>query len=145
MKSQKILEQRITEAVDGKLNPFDLEQLQVELRDYPELQNELAHQLRGIPVSLAYKDVQPDPFAISRLRNRIKALPENDWQFEIIHVFKRYVLAAGLAALLMVSAIHAIPQQNVMDDQIDDEISIMFESLESEALDWTSTNNGQKP
>jgi hypothetical protein len=145
MSSYNILEQRITEAVDGKLSPLEVEQLQEKLRSYPELQEELSHQLRGIPVLLAYTDVQPDPFAVSRLRNKIKTLPDTEWQFEIIFFFKRYVLAAGLTSLLLVSVLHMIPQEELNSDSSEDEISMMLESIESEALDWAPNSLSQEP
>jgi hypothetical protein len=145
MSSYNILEQRITEAVDGKLSPLEVEQLQEKLRNYPELQEELSHQLRGIPVLLAYTDVQPDPFAVSRLRNKIKTLPDTEWQFEIIFFFKRYVLAAGLTSLLLVSVLHMIPQEELNSDSSEDEISMMLESIESEALDWAPNSLSQEP
>jgi hypothetical protein len=145
MSSYNILEQRITEAVDGKLSPLEIEQLQEDLRSYPELLEELSYQLRGIPVLFAYKDVQPDPFAVSRLRNKMKTLPDTEWQFEIIFFFKRYVLAAGLASLMLVSVLHMIPQQEPNSDSSVDEISMMLESIESEALDWTPRSMDQEP
>lgn len=144
MKHIARLEERITEAVDGKLNNSEILLLQDELKAYPDLQKALTEQLQGLPIASAYQDVLPDPFAISRLRNKIKTVPNHDWQFEIFFVFKRYVLATGIASLLLVSVLHMIPQDTNSDSE-GDEISIMLESIESEALDWAPTTNGQQP
>jgi hypothetical protein len=145
MRPTEKLEQRITEAIDGKLSAYEFDALFEELASFPELQTELKEQLKGLPLLTAYTEIQPDPFAIIRLRNQIKSLDQNDWSLDILYIFKRYVLAVGIASLLIVSIMHAIPQQESELDLVNDEITIMFESIETDALNWTPNSSDQQP
>lgn len=145
MNDIKQLESRITEAVDGLLDERALSALEAELQNYPELLSEFRAQVSGLPVRMAYEGVQPDPFAVSRLRQKMRAAREDQWQFDVIRIFKRYVVAAGLSIILVVGALHAIPGPTSDTDYLDDEITTLFESLEQDALSWSVQDNDPQP
>jgi hypothetical protein len=132
-----ILEERITEAIDGHLSEQQLSILEADLQHYPELLAEYRIQMSGLPVRTSYIGVQPDPFAVSRLRQKMRSANQDQWQYDAITIFKRYVLASGLGVILFFVALHAIPATANDTDIIDEEISIMFESLEQDALSWS--------
>jgi hypothetical protein len=142
MNNIKRLEERITEAIDGILNDQQIDALEAELQNHPDLLAEYRMQMGGLPVRSSYANVQPDPFAVSRLRQKMRADNQDQWQYDAIRIFKRYVLASGLGVILFFVALHAIPGTINDTDMIDDEISIMFESLEKDALSWSDIENG---
>ncbi len=142
MNDIKRLEERITEAIDGLLSDQQLSALEGDLQHYPELLNEYRMQMGGLPVRSSYANVQPDPFAVSRLRQKMRSANQDQWQYDAIRIFKRYVLASGLGVILFFVALHVIPGTTNDNDMIDDEISIMFESLEQDALSWSDIENG---
>lgn len=145
MNDIKQLESRITEAVDGLLDDRALAALEADLQRHPELLSEFRAQVNGLPVRMAYEAVQPDPFAVSRLRQKMRAAREDQWQFDVIRIFKRYVVAAGLGIILVVGALHAIPGSTSETDYLDDEITTLFESLEQDALSWSVQDNDPQP
>jgi len=136
------LEERITEAIDGHLSDHQLSVLETDLQNHPDLLAEYRMQMSGLPVRSAYADVQPDPFAVSRLRQKMRAASQDQWQYDAIRIFKRYVLASGVGVILFFVVLHAIPGTSNDSDMIDDEISIMFESLEQDALSWSINDSG---
>ena len=137
MNDIRLLEERITEAIDGLLSDQQLSALEADLQRYPELLNEYRMQMGGLPVRSAYTEVQPDPFAVSRLRQKMRAANQDQWQYDVLQIFKRYVIASGLGVILIFATIHAIPSAMGESDLIDDEITTMFESLEQDALSWS--------
>jgi anti-sigma factor RsiW len=141
MNDSRLLEERITEAIDGLLSDQQLSVLEADLQRYPELLNEYRMQMGGLPVRSSYANVQPDPFAVGRLRQKMRSATQDQWQYDAIRIFKRYVLASGLGVILFFVALHAIPGATNDTDMIDDEISIMFESLEQDALSWSVIDN----
>lgn len=143
MKSQHHLEERITEAVDGQLNSDQLASLEADLRAYPDLLAEYQFQMKGSPVSLAYESVQPSPFAVSKMRTRLRNLQETQWQFDALRIFRRYVIAAGLGAILMVAALHALPSTTSQSDTVTDEVGLLFDTIEQDALSWSIPDNSQ--
>jgi len=145
MNDIKHLEMRITEAIDGLLDERALAALESDLRRHPELLSEFRAQMQGLPVRLAYEAVQPDPFAVGRLRQKMRAAREDQWQYDVIRIFKRYVVAAGLGIILVVGALHAIPGSPSETDYLDDEITTLFESLEQDALSWSVQDNDPQP
>lgn len=145
MNDIKQLESRITEAVDGMLNEQALVALEADLRGHPELLSEFRAQVKGLPMRMAYEGVQPDPFAVSRLRQKMRSAREDQWQYDAIRIFKRYVVAAGLGIILVVGALHAIPGSTSEVDNLDDEITTLFESLEQDALSWSVQDNDPQP
>lgn len=137
MKNNRSLEERITEAIDGMLDERQFADLVSDLKPYPELLAELRMQTKGSPLGASYADVQPDPFAVSRLRQKLRTAEKDQWQFDALHIFKRYVLASSLGIILFLAVLHAIPGTATSSDLIDDEITTMFESLEVDALTWS--------
>jgi anti-sigma factor RsiW len=135
------LEERITEAIDGLLSEQQLSVLEADLQSHPDLLAEYRMQMSGLPVRSSYADVQPDPFAVSRMRQKMRAASQDQWQYDAIRIFKRYVLASGVGVILFFMALHAIPGTSTDNDMIDDEISVMFESLEQDALSWSIIDN----
>ena len=137
MNDNHLLETRITQAIDGLLNEQQLSALEADLQSYPDLLAEYRMQMVGLPVRSSYANVQPNPFAVSRLRQKMRSAKEDQWQYDAITIFKRYVLASGLGVILIFMTIHAIPGSTGETDMIDDEITTMFESLEQDALSWS--------
>ncbi len=131
------LEERITEAIDGLLNEQQIKALEADLQFHPQLLSEYRMQMGGLPIRASYADVQPDPFAVSRLRQKMRSASQDQWQYDAIRIFKRYVLASGIGVILFFMALHAIPTTTTDTDMIDDEITTMFESLEQDALSWS--------
>jgi anti-sigma factor RsiW len=141
MNDIRLLEERITEAIDGLLSEQQLAALEADLQRHPDLLAEYRMQMNGLPVRSSYADVQPDPFAVSRLRQKMRDASQDQWQYDAIRIFKRYVLASGLGVILFFAALHALPGTTSETDVIDDEITIMFESLEQDALSWSVLDN----
>ncbi len=137
MNDIKHLEERITEAIDGLLSEQQIKALEADLQLHPQLLAEYRMQMGGLPIRSSYADVQPDPFAVSRLRQKMRAAGQDQWQYDVIRIFKRYVLASGIGVILFFMALHAIPVTTGEPDMIDDEITTMFESLEEDALSWS--------
>jgi len=131
------LEERITEAIDGLFSEQQINALESDLQHNPELLAEYRMQMNGLPVRSTYANVQPDPFAVSRMRHKMREASQDQWQYDVIRIFKRYVLASGIGVILFFMALHAIPATTGDTDIIDDEITTMFESLEQDALSWS--------
>jgi hypothetical protein len=141
MNDIRLLEERITEAIDGLLSDQQLSALEADLQHFPELFTEYRMQMGGLPLRSAYTEVQPDPFAVGRLRQKMRIASQDQWQYDVINIFKRYVLASGLGVILIFAVIHAIPSPIDETDLIDYEITTLFESLEQDALSWSVTDN----
>lgn len=135
-----LLIERITEAVDGKLSDAELHELTRNLEHHPDLAAELRMQMRGSNVRTAYSEVYPGPFAVSSLRTRLKNVHNEVWQYDIWNIFKRYVLVSGVAAILLVASMHLLTEKgntNSTANNIADEMDLLFETLEQEALSWS--------
>lgn len=137
MNDIRLLEERITEAIDGLLSDQQLFALEADLLNHPELLAEYRMQMNGLPLRSSYADVQPDPFAVGRLRQKMRVASQDQWQYDVLRIFKRYVLASGLGVILFFMALHALPTASGETDVIDDEITTLFESLEQDALSWS--------
>lgn len=138
-----LVEMRITEAVDGLLSEQQLLVLEADLQNYPNLLAEYQMQMTGLPIRASYAEVQPSPFTVSRIRNKMRSAHQDQWQYDVITIFKRYVLASGLGVILFFAALQANQGTANDTDIIDDEISIMFESLEQDALSWSVFDNSE--
>lgn len=145
MNARNILEERITEAVDGLLDETQLQQLKADLTDHPDLSEELNAQMVGTGVSQAYASVQPSMFAVTRLRNRLRNAETDQWQYDVIRIFKRYVLTSGIGIILLVAASHALPAASAVnaDTSITDELGMIFDTIEEDAFNWSLPNDAE--
>ncbi len=144
MKPRNILEEQITEAVDGLLDATRLRQLEIDLADHPDLLEELRTQQMGTGIAQAYESVQPSLFAVTRLRNRLRQAEADQWQYDVIRIFKRYVLASGIGVILMAAALNALPSVSSTtssDTSITDELGAIFDTIEEDALSWSFPND----
>jgi hypothetical protein len=96
----------ITEAVDGNLDSDQLKELIVQLENHPDLEEEFHAQMKKPDLASAYAAMQPRPGFELRLAARMEAAETGlSVEQEIIHFFRRYVLAGGLAAVLIFMAV----------------------------------------
>jgi hypothetical protein len=116
---------RITEAVDGLLDSEELRELIEVLEHHPDLEKEFHAQMKRPDIIGAYETVQPRPGYELRLAARlnpdvtgIDTRPVGAYgsaaghvaalEEEIIRFFRRYVIAGGLAAVVL--AVLIFPQ-----------------------------------
>jgi hypothetical protein len=141
MKTRNELELRITEAVDGLLTDTELRSLSEQLQAYPDLRIEWEAQTTPSMLKQVYLDVHPSPYAVTRLREKLRATPQPVWEVELLYMFKRYVLASGILAISLVGALNVMqpsPSSPATEDVVLNEISTLFNTLEQEAQLWVS-------
>lgn len=141
MNTRNELELRITEAVDGLLTDTEVRVLHEHLQAYPDLRAEWAAQASPSMLKQVYLDVHPSPFAVTRLREILRATPQPAWEVELMYMFKRYVLASGILAISLVGALnvmHPTPSSPATEDVVLNEIDTFFNTLEQEAQLWVN-------
>lgn len=109
MKRREI-EALITEAVDGRLQGEQLRELVETLEGYPDLEAEFHAQMRRPDLAAALGIPEPRPGFELRLAARMEAAGTGSGlsaglEQEIIRFFRRYVVAAAVASLLLVATV----------------------------------------
>ena len=92
------LEIKITEALDGMLSQHEREELISELENHPDLLEAWTLMEAPIDLSAAFPLAEPDAGEL----NKIRAFWISDFSAVALHWFPRYLMAAGIAALVLV-------------------------------------------
>ena len=137
-----ILEQQITEALDGTLKADQLRRLEAELREWPELEEQYEKLKSDTSVSLleeSFPEIMPDPGRLMFLRSHL----ENPFYSAAVVLFKRYFLAATILITVLASGTHFLMQQEseVADYQLYEWIyDNNYDSFEEESETWLFTD-----
>lgn len=109
----------ITEAVDGNLDAGQLRELIGQLEHHPDLEAEFHAQMKRPDMAAAYAAMVPRPGYELRLAARMEPAEAGlTVEQEIVRFFRRYVLAGGLAAVvLFMSVIPTIQYNTAVDDE----------------------------
>jgi len=141
MRARHELELRVTEAVDGLLNETQVRALRDQLQSHPDLLAELEAPSSGPMLKQVYQQIQPSPFAVARLQQKMRINDQQSWELELLFMFRRYVLALGILALSFVGALNMLqPTQAALttDDIVLSEMNSFFTTLEQEADLWAT-------
>jgi hypothetical protein len=92
----------ITEAVDGNLDADQLRELVGQLEHHSDLETEFHAQMKKPDLTAAYAAMVPRPGYELRLTARMERVEAGRTvEEEIVRFFRRYVLAGGLAAVVL--------------------------------------------
>lgn len=108
----------ITEAVDGNLDADQLRELIGHLENHPDLEEEFHAQMKKPDLATAYSAMVPRPGYELRLAARMERVEAGlTVEEEIVRFFRRYVLAGGLAAVvLFMTVIPTFQYNSAVDD-----------------------------
>ncbi|MCA1801615.1 MAG: hypothetical protein LC662_04050 [Rhodothermaceae bacterium] len=109
----------ITEAVDGNLDADHLRELIGQLEHHPDLEAEFHAQMKKPDLAAAYAAMVPRPGYELRLAARMEPADAGlTVEQEIVRFFRRYVLAGGLAAVvLFMTVIPTFQYNTAVDDE----------------------------
>jgi hypothetical protein len=109
----------ITEAVDGNLDADQLRELIGQLEHHPDLEAEFHAQMKKPDLAAAYAAIVPRPGFELRLAARMEPAEAGlTVEQEIVRFFRRYVLAGGLAAVvLFMTVIPTFQYNTAVDDE----------------------------
>lgn len=123
MRSREELERLIVDASDGELNKQEIEKLEGELQNYPDLYQDYKAIMNLPDFSIAYQqdlDTSRYHASITKIRKSLHNFSDEPDSFEAITLtwFRRYALAASLAIFAITSAYSFLQFQ---DNEIDSE------------------------
>lgn len=124
---REILEQKITDALDGNLSSRQLKELEENLQQYPDLLLEyhrLSHDSAISELGSAIPEVKPHMEQLMKLRSHL----EDPFYSTAVVMFKRYFLAASILIAIFASGMHFI---------IEDQPAISDENI----YEWIYENN----
>lgn len=126
MISREELERLIVDASDGVLNAFEIENLEKELQNHPDLYQDYKSIIKLPDFSNAYQaDMKTDRHhsAMNRIRKSIYQSSKTSDSFEMITLnwFRRYALAASLAVFAITSLFSFIQAQN---EQAENDVAV---------------------
>ncbi len=116
---RELLEQRITEAVDGYLSARQQKDLEAELASHPDLKSaydELMTDTKLDDLNFAFPESRPDLNRLIELRSHI----ENPFYSTAYVMFKRYFLAATIVVTIFTTGMHLLTEREagLADDHI---------------------------
>lgn len=121
MRSREELERLIIDASDGELNKPEIEKLENELQNHPDLYQDYKAIINLPDFSNAYlEDLETSRYqaSIKKIRKSLHNFASEPDSFETISLtwFRRYALAASLAIFAVTSAYSFIQSQEVQTD-----------------------------
>jgi hypothetical protein len=109
------IEIKITEAIDGDLSSAEIKNLLIELEKHPDLADAFELLKMDAPLETAFPLVAPTNDQLSAIRSKM----DDTFETAVIHSFPRFLLAAGILFLAMMSLFRISEQQpDSFNDQI---------------------------
>jgi hypothetical protein len=108
------LQIKLTDAIDGQLSKQELGELRQELQVYPDLLEAWEMLQEPVDLASAFPLVAPDTNRIEAIRND----REDEFAAVVITWFPRYLLAAGIAFLVMITIFRFVDNSSVNDQHI---------------------------
>lgn len=138
MKNREELERLIVDASDGLLNSNEVENLENELQNYPDLYRDYKSIMNLPDLTQLYDSdlkVKPHQSSIRKIKEGIRDLSNTSDSFEIITLnwFRRYALAASLA-IFALTTIFTFIQQEQASVSIEEVVEEYFYPLDEYSM-----------